>query len=127
MIVAIPGLTAVIVPLAETVAIVTLLDDQFNEVLVTFVGLNVTVTACVLPISSVHEETDTVILSGSISRTVIWHFAVLLFEDVAVISHKPAFTAVTKPSAETVAIEVFDDVHVIVLSVALLGFTVACN
>jgi hypothetical protein len=60
------------------------------------------------------------------SLTVTLHEAVLLFVDLAVIVHVPALTAVTLPPL-TVATALFDDDHVTVLVVALVGLTVVLS
>ena len=126
VIVAVPAFTAVTLPLESTVATDVFDELQLTVLSVALDGLTVAVSVTLSP--SVRLR----LLLSSVTPSTATVFAATVTEQVAdfppalaVIVAVPAFTAVTFPLESTVATDVFDELQLTVLSVALSGFTVA--
>ena len=124
--VASPTATAVTLPSASTVAIDASEVDQVTTLSVTSLGRTVAVSFSLAPMVSVSSVLSRAMLSASIGLTVTLQVADLS-PQVAVMVASPTTTAVTLPSASTVAIDASEVDQVTVLSVTSPGRTVAVN
>ena len=122
---ALPAPTAVTLPFWSTVTTDVLLDFQLTVLSVASLGLTVAVRVSLLPFSIVSsvlfkdtEATDI---------TTVTEQSAVKLPAVAEIVAVPAETALTTPSALTLATTTFELFHVTVLSVALSGDTVAAS
>ena len=105
-------------------------DDVHVRVLsVASEGLTVAVRIVVSPsvISRLDLSSTTSATSITLATTVTSQLAEIPLAELTVMSAEPEATAVTSPFSETVTMEVSDDVHVRVLSVASEGLTVAVS
>ena len=124
--VAVPAFTAVTLP-SFTVAIAV-----FEELHVTVLSVALSGFTVAVSVASAPSSSDRVVLFSvtEVTATVAFVTVTVQVADFppafAVMVAVPAFTAVTLPSF-TVAIAVFEELHVTVLSVALSGFTVAVS
>ena len=127
--VAVPALTAVTSPYAETAATDSSDDVHVTVISVAFSGRILAVKVAVSPSIKLREVSliEIPVTSTMLAATVTLQVAVIPFEEVAMIFAEPAFTAVTSPFADTVATDVSEDVHVTVFSVASEGLTVAVS
>ena len=125
VIVAVPAAFAVILPF-ETEATAVLEEDHVIVLSVAFEGATVAVTVADLPASSSSDVSESVTEVTSITGafTVTATEAVLPLLERAVIVAVPAALAVMVPF-ETDATDVSEEDHVIVLSAASEGLTVA--
>ena len=124
--VALPSATAVTKPLASTNAIEVLLDTQVTLLSAASAGSTVSVKSEAAPSSSAKEAGAIETLATGTGLTVtahssVWPPSVVVTVTVAL----PSATAVTKPSASTVAIEVLLDAQVTLLIEAPAGSTVS--
>ena len=127
VIVVLPGETAVTRPFVDTLAIAVFELVHVTVLSVALDGVTVAVSCCVLPISSVAAIGVTAMPVGRICLTVTVHVVLIPLTVLAVIVVLPGAIAVTTPLVDTVAMAVFELVHVTVLSVALDGVTVAVS
>ena len=126
--VAVPSLMAVTRPDASTVATEVFVLLHVTVLSVALSGLTVATSVSLSPsfrdkdvLFSAMDVTATTFL-----LTVTEHVADLS-PALAVMAAVPSAMAVTRPDASTVAMEVFELLHVTVLSVALSGLTVATS
>ena len=128
--VAVPAATPVTTPAELTVAIDDALDVQVTFLFVALLGVTVAVKVVVPPtaIDAVVGLTDTPVTATILLVTVIALVAV--FDPSAVVTvivEVPANTPDTTPLVLTVAIAVFDELHITFLLVAVDGNIVAVN
>jgi len=124
--VAVPTLTAVTVPVEDTLATEVLLEDQVTVLSEAFSGVTVGVKVSDSPILSDREVLFKLTPVTETGFTVTEQVAVLLPSFVlTVMVAVPTALAVTTPEDETVAIEELLVLQVTDLSVALDGLTVA--
>jgi hypothetical protein len=118
---------AVTRPSLVTMATVVFEDVHVTVLFVALLGYTTTVSGLVSPSVSVMDDTLRVmeVTSTTLSCTVTVHVALML-PILAVIVALPFDLAVITP-LDTVATDVFEDVHDTVLSVASVGLTVAVN
>ncbi len=126
MIFATPTDIAVTVPSAATFAIDSLSEDHVIVLSVVLAGSIVAVSLSDCPISNVMFDALSLTPEATIGLTVTLQVAETS-PQVAVIVATPTETAVTVPSALTLAIASLSEVHVTVLSVVLAGSTVAVS
>ncbi len=126
VIVASPTDTAVTLPSASTVATDASDVDHVTVLSVTFSGRTVAASFADAPIVSESSVLSRAMLSARTGLTVTLHVADLS-PQAAVIVASPTDTAVTLPSASTVATDASDVVQTIVLSVTSSGNTVAVS
>ena len=131
VIVALPIFLAVIFPLWLTVTIELSEEDHLTVLSVAFVGDTVATNVVVAPLPFNVTEVSLIFTSvtstiwDAVSFTVTFTFSIMPFVDSAIIKVVPFATALTTPLLETVATEVFFDVHFIVWYVAFAGSTLA--
>ena len=120
-------LLKVTTPLELTVATLVLLDFHVTALFVALDGATATFSCTFLPAAMLRAEavTLTFVTLTTALETVILHVA-FTFPAVAVITAVPSLTAVTTPSADTVATFVLLEVHT-TASVVSAGVTVAAN
>jgi hypothetical protein len=130
VIVAVPAAMAVTKPEVFTIAMAVLPELHVTVLLVAFAGRTVAVNWLVPPatMEAVVGLTLTLVTAIGAAVTVMADVAVKLpYCVVAVIVEVPTATALTNPLELTVATEVLPELHITVLSVAVVGATVAVN
>ena len=128
VIVAVPAALAVTRPELPTVATFVLSDDHVTLLSVASLGYTVADSCLVSPIYKVAVEVlRDMLVTGFFTVTEQVAFTPLPSLALQVIVAVPAALAVTRPELLTVATFVLLDDHVTLLSVALLGYTVAVS